>query len=113
MPVLERAGIRAIKSHLITLLWLPAWQKYAQSNLPDLDFWSFLGVSGRKIPQQHMQVSNRSTIHQNLLRYYYKVITGKDTRAENLEENLYNLDRDKNLCALVKNQDYYKFACLP
>lgn len=79
-------------------LWLPAWQKHAQSNLPNLDFWSFLGVSGGKIPQ-YMKTSNRSTVHQNLLRYYCKVITGTDTRTENLEENLYSLDRDKNPCA--------------
>ena len=98
-------------------LWLPAWHKHTQSNLLNLDLWSFLGVSGGKIPQQYMKASNRSTIHQNLLRHYCKVITGKDTRTENLEENpeenLYSLERDKNLCARVKNQEYYKFACLP
>lgn len=60
-----------------------------------------------------MNTPSKSTIHQNLLRYYCKIIAGKDTRTENLEENLHISDRDKNLCAQVKNQEFYKFDCLP
>lgn len=51
--------------------------------------------------------------NQQFIKIYSDIIDGKDTRTENLEENPYSLDRDKNLCAEVKNQESYKFDCLP
>lgn len=51
-----------------------------------------------------MKASNRSTIHQNSLGYYCKVITGNGIRTENLEENIQFGQTQKSVCSSEKSR---------
>lgn len=99
--ILDWAGIRATNPSLSCHCGCLLGIKYTQNKFA----LSGLLVLSKSIPQ-YMKTSSKSKIHQNLLRHYCKVIAGKYTRTENLEENSYSLDRDKNPCAQVKNQEW-------